>query len=97
MKFRSGMHLRAQVLQRSPLKLLDRSFGFAEVLGDLANTSLFHKTHHDHATLIFRQPILHVSTLSTYRRWERLRGQVCTFTLFLQAVENESHLSVGLL
>jgi len=44
-----------------------------------------------------QQPLVHVSTLSTYRRWERLRGQVCTFTLFLQAVENESHLSVGLL
>src|SRR5256885_13612320 len=46
---RSGMHLRAQILHRSPLKLLDRSLGLAEVLGDLPNGTLFDKTHHDDA------------------------------------------------
>src|SRR5436305_7608827 len=51
------MHLGAQVLRRSPLKLLDCPFGLAELLGDFANGSLFDKAHHDHATLILWQPI----------------------------------------
>jgi hypothetical protein len=51
------MHLRAQVLHRSPLKLFDRPFGLAEVFGDFANRLLFHKAHHDDATLISWQAI----------------------------------------
>src|SRR5438552_13249331 len=57
MRFRSAMHFRAQFLQRSPLKLLDGSLAFPKLVGDVADTSLLQKTHHDHATLLRRKTV----------------------------------------
>src|SRR5713101_1115582 len=56
MRFCSGMHLRAQVLHRSPLQLFDRSLALCELLRDFANAATFDKTHHDDALLLVRKP-----------------------------------------
>src|SRR6267378_5505619 len=49
------LHLRSQLLQRTKLQLLHRSFAFSKLLRNFPNASLLNKSTKDYASLVIRK------------------------------------------